>query len=74
MSPRRNSLHVIVRTFKAAVTAQCRGQGFSQFGWQSRFHDHIIRDEDDLNRIRQYIVNNPDQWQSDEHYVEATGY
>ena len=27
--------------------------------WQSRFYDHIIRNADDLNRIRNYIINNP---------------
>lgn len=27
--------------------------------WQPRFHDHIIRDNDELNRIRHYIKNNP---------------
>jgi putative transposase len=74
MSPARNSLHVIVRTFKAVVTTQCRRRGFSQFGCQSRFHDHIIRDEDDLNRIRQYIAANPENWPADEHYVEAARY
>ena len=27
--------------------------------WQPRFHDHIIRDNDEYYRIRQYIINNP---------------
>ena len=34
--------------------------------WQSRFYDHIIRDEKSLNKIRNYIVNNPINWQTDE--------
>jgi putative transposase len=33
--------------------------------WQKSFYDHIIRDEDDLNRIRQYICDNPSQWELD---------
>jgi hypothetical protein len=33
--------------------------------WQSRFHDRIIRDEEELTRIREYILNNPAQWQDD---------
>jgi REP element-mobilizing transposase RayT len=30
--------------------------------WQSRFHDHIIRSTAELNRIRQYIINNSHNW------------
>ncbi len=33
--------------------------------WQRDFYEHIIRNESDLNRIRQYIRNNPMNWQSD---------
>jgi len=33
--------------------------------WQRSFYDHIIRDEVDLNRIRQYIVDNPLKWEMD---------
>jgi REP element-mobilizing transposase RayT len=32
------------------------------FQWQSRFYDRIIRDENEMQRIRQYIVNNPSNW------------
>jgi len=38
--------------------------------WQTRFHDHIIRDENDLNRIRKYIIENPSNWKMDE-YTEV---
>ena len=33
--------------------------------WQRSFHDHIVRDDDDLNRVREYILNNPLQWALD---------
>ena len=33
--------------------------------WQSRYHDHIIRDERELYIIRQYIKNNPKNWHKD---------
>jgi hypothetical protein len=36
------------------------------FGWQSRFHDRIIRNEKELNNIRQYIDNNPAKWEFDQ--------
>ena len=33
--------------------------------WQDRFYDHIIRDESDYNRIKNYIINNPKKWDED---------
>jgi REP element-mobilizing transposase RayT len=33
--------------------------------WQKSFYDHVIQDENDFNRIREYIVNNPARWQLD---------
>jgi putative transposase len=30
--------------------------------WQKGFYDHVIRGEDDLNRIREYILLNPQNW------------
>ena len=66
LSPKRGSLSVVIRTFKAAVTAHVRNAGIADFGWQERFHDHIIRNDADLRRIRTYISNNPLQWAIDE--------
>jgi len=34
--------------------------------WQSRFYDRIVRDENELNRIREYIQNNPIDWKNDD--------
>ena len=36
-----------------------------KFAWQPRFHDRIIRDENELNRIREYIAKNPEMWGRD---------
>lgn len=36
--------------------------------WQSRFHDRIIRNEPELNKTREYIINNPLNWETDENY------
>ena len=33
--------------------------------WQRDFYDHIIRNEDELNKIREYIRTNPLQWDTD---------
>lgn len=37
--------------------------------FQRNYYEHIIRDENDLNRIRQYIINNPANWEKDENYL-----
>ena len=34
--------------------------------WQRNYHERIIRDEEELHRIREYIRNNPEQWETDE--------
>jgi len=38
--------------------------------WQRSFHDRIIRNEKELNKIRQYICNNPIQWDTDENNID----
>ncbi|PXY44613.1 transposase [Flavobacterium hydrophilum] len=37
--------------------------------WQERFHDHIIRNEAEYDRIRNYIINNPKKWDEDCFYT-----
>jgi len=37
--------------------------------WQRNYYEHIIRSETELNRIRQYIINNPLNWQTDENFT-----
>jgi REP element-mobilizing transposase RayT len=62
ISPHRNTLAVIVRTYKAAVTTLCHRVGYNEFGWQRNYHERIIRTEADLSRIHQYIIDNPLNW------------
>jgi hypothetical protein len=33
--------------------------------WQRNYYEHVIRNEESLNRIREYIMNNPLQWEFD---------
>ena len=66
ISPNRNTLAIIVRTFKAAVTTRCHHAGYSYFAWQRNYYEHVIRNENDLNEIRQYILDNPVKWDVDE--------
>ncbi|MCD4723506.1 MAG: hypothetical protein K8R63_01590 [Bacteroidales bacterium] len=36
--------------------------------WQSNYHDHIIRNNDEYKRIKHYIINNPKEWDNDKFY------
>jgi putative transposase len=60
------SLGSIVRSYKAAVSRECRKQKYYDFSWQRNYYEHIIRDDKDLNNIREYIFNNPIKWHFDE--------
>lgn len=66
-APQSQNLASIIRGFKSAVTVNAR-QIHPGFGWQSRFHDHIIRDEASFKRITTYIINNPANWKGDKFY------
>lgn len=63
----KNTISSMVGSYKSAVTKKCNENNFP-FGWQSRFHDHIIRDNDEFNRIRNYIANNPANWEQDKFF------
>jgi hypothetical protein len=60
------NLASIIRGFKSSVTLNARKTN-PEFTWQTRFHDHIIRDFDSYHRIEQYIQNNPARWKEDEY-------
>ncbi|MEH2294807.1 transposase [Nostoc sp.] len=60
----KNSLSKIVRWYKGRCTFEIN-QIYEGFGWQGRFHDNIIRNEFALDKIRQYIINNPINWERD---------
>ena len=65
ISPKSNSLSVIIRGFKASVTKYAHENGIFEFQWQSRFYDRIIRNEVELYNIRRYIEQNPLSWEMD---------
>jgi REP element-mobilizing transposase RayT len=65
ISPKPGSLGAIARSYKSVVTRWCRENGHNHFAWQSRFYDHIIRADGSLDRIREYIINNPAKWEED---------
>lgn len=58
------SIGVIINQYKRAVTIKARKIN-PKFEWQSRFHDHIIRNSTAFERIQNYIENNPVKWGED---------
>lgn len=58
------TLSKYIASFKSSVTKQARPIN-PDFGWQSRYHDHLIRGNKDGNRIADYIINNPQNWDKD---------
>ena len=65
-----HTLGAIVRGFKSSVTKKIRElSGNSELRiWQRNYYEHIIRNDNDLHRIRTYIQNNPLKWELDEYY------
>ena len=63
-----DNLSRIIRWYKGRVTFEVR-KVTDTFSWQTRFHDRIIRNEEQLTRVRKYIAANPRNWNNDEWYV-----
>jgi REP element-mobilizing transposase RayT len=61
ISPKNGSLASIIRSYKSVVS-KCIHSTDPGFEWQPRFHDHIIRTNIELIRIRNYIIRNPEKW------------
>ncbi len=59
----------IIRWYKGRVSFEMH-KTVAGFNWQSRFHDHIIRDEESYKRIREYIINNPRNWKDDKPFSD----
>ena len=62
-----NSIPTIVRSFKSTVTRQIntiRNMPGAPV-WQRNYYEHVIRDEEELNGIREYILYNPLTWEKD---------
>lgn len=63
-------LSVAIGSMKAHVTRFARTNNIA-FAWQSRFHDHFIRNEKSLQKISEYIDGNVFNWHKDCFYNEA---
>ena len=64
LSPAAGTLGSIVRSYKSAVSKLANEKGYA-FGWQPRFWDHAIRGTNALHSIREYIWQNPLNWDWD---------
>jgi REP element-mobilizing transposase RayT len=70
------TLGTIVQWFKTMSTneyirnVKCNNwPPFNKRIWQRNYYEHIIRNETELNKIREYINNNPANWESDDYYT-----
>ena len=63
----------VVGAFKSVTTHQYTDgvrqktwPSFNEKLWQRNYHENIIRSEEEMNRIREYIINNLLRWDYDE--------
>jgi len=63
-NPGKGTVSTVMGSYKSIVTRHAH-LIMQEFGWQSRFHDHIIRDNNEFYRIKNYIANNPKNWKKD---------
>ena len=66
------SIGSIVRGFKIGVTKWFRERGDTRVVWQRNYYEHVIRGEESMSRIREYIQNNPARWEFDRENPAAT--
>jgi putative transposase len=67
--PIKNSVSVIINQYKSSVKRWCNKNAYHDFQWQTRFYDQILHEEIAIDKIREYIHNNPRNWKEDELYV-----
>ena len=63
-------LSIVIRLFKQSVT-RFANQNKIVFAWQARFHDHIIRNQNEMDKIAEYIENNVKKWNDDCFYINS---
>lgn len=64
--PGKNSISTMVGGYKSAVTKHVNRLELQEdWAWQSRFHDHVIRNETSFNHIQNYIHTNIENWEDD---------
>ena len=72
---KRHAVPEVVRGFKT-FSARCVNKSRRTLGcavWQRNYYEHVIRDDRCLDRIREYIVDNPRRWNLDRENPARTG-
>ena len=59
--PTNDNKNSVVAKFVSTFKRYCNKE-YGENIWQSRYYDHIIRNEQDYNEIWEYIENNPKKW------------
>ena len=75
-----NHVHILIQASAmskpiSTIVGQMKRSASMMIGegiWQKSFYDHIVRDENDLQRIRQYIENNPAHWAEDRCFIHMS--
>jgi putative transposase len=67
------SLSTLIGAYKGGVTQKAKTQKLvaGPTLWHRNFHDHIVRGEEELQRIREYIRTNPQRWKEDKLHPDA---
>lgn len=68
------SLGSIIRGFKIGVTKYAKENGFTESPWQRNYHEHVIRSEEALEKISDYIKYNPILWEKDKYFEKGSKY
>jgi len=73
---KRLSLSDVVHRYKTLTTKRyadgVKNNGWQPFNgrlWQRNYYEHIIRNDDEYNRIAEYISNNPKTWKEDKLWI-----
>lgn len=56
--------------FKTTSSKLIHQLGAQYLRWQRSYYDHIIRSEESLNAVREYIRDNPRKWEEDRNKIE----
>lgn len=62
------NLSRFIHWYKGRCTFEMR-KIYTQFSWQPRYHEHVIRNEEAYLKIVEYIQNNPLRWLEDKYHV-----
>ena len=71
--PVPTSLPTVIRSFKSAATKrinEIRGMPGHPV-WQRNYFEHVVRDDQSLHRIREYMVTNPQRWDMDNNNLDS---